>query len=641
MSLKGKVVTAIVATFGAYIITDYVLQQTLILPQFLSLEQTKVQEDVTRCREAVQRELQHLAVITNDWSVWDDTYNFVSGRYPQYVEMNCQDLAFQNAKLNLMFMIRPDGTVAFGKILDFKAAQRLHLDEFPETAWPKDHPMLGRADEDDAVGTIVNTRRGPMLVASRAIVHNDGKGPSAGTVVFGRFLDREAVEHLNEQTRVKFDVWPVDAADGPAQARALLGQGHSREEIASEPQDEKTLAACALVQDSAGRPVLLLKALIPRDISVQGRRVVRFAVCSLGVAGVGTIAVLIVLLGHIVIGPLNALTRHAVRIGVSKDLQCCLFKDRQDEIGTLCAEFDRMVQSLAEARVRLTESSRLAGMADVASGVLHNVGNVLNSLTVSAGVVTDAVRQSKVTGLQKAVGLVQQHQNDLERFMTEDERGRKLPEYLVRIAETLTAEQQHVLSELDRLHTHIGQVNEIVQAQQRFTSQVGHEEPTSIERLIHDSMGAVRDSFLRHRIEADISVHDIPSILVDRIKLMQIVVNLLSNAKDATKIVESGTKRVSVRVQIEQPDHVVLSVTDTGVGITQENLARIFESGFTTKPRGHGYGLHYSALAAKELGGSLACHSDGPGTGATFTLTLPLRTLETFASCPRKQSSEG
>ena len=114
---------------------------------------------------------------------------------------------------------------------------------------------------------------------------------------------------------------------------------------------------------------------------------------------------------------------------------------------------------------------------------------------------------------------------------------------------------------------------------------------------------------------------------LEKHKILQILVNLLRNAKHACQESDRADKRLTVRV-INGDGRVRISVIDNGIGIPPENLIRIFSHGFTTKKDGHGFGLHSGALAAKEMDGSLTVHSDGPGQGSTFTLELPCPTPE-------------
>ncbi len=278
---------------------------------------------------------------------------------------------------------------------------------------------------------------------------------------------------------------------------------------------------------------------------------------------------------------------------------------------------------LNRTQAELLETSRLAGMAEVATSVLHNVGNVLNSVGVSAELATSKVREFRTGGLKNVAELLQENSADLPAFLTTDPRGKMLPDYLLKLAVHLAEPQQAILKEMEMLQKNIDHIKEIVAMQQRYARGTGVVEVLSVADLVDDSIRINAASFSRHEVNVDCDIAPVPPLKTDRHKVMQILVNLLSNAKHALDHSE-GDKRMTVRVILNQEGRLEIAVIDNGTGIAQENLSRIFSHGFTTKKLGHGFGLHSGALAAKELGGTLKAHSDGPGLGATFTLTLPL-----------------
>jgi len=285
----------------------------------------------------------------------------------------------------------------------------------------------------------------------------------------------------------------------------------------------------------------------------------------------------------------------------------------------------RTEEELQETHKQLLETSRRAGMAEVASNVLHNVGNVLNSVNVSAALLADRIRGSRISSLVKAMGLMRQHPNDLAAFLTEDAKGRQLPGFLFGVVDYLTDEQKGLLKELDLLGKNIEHIKDIVAMQQSYAKVSGVSETIAPAELIEDALRMNEAAFARHQVQVIREYGDVPPITVEKHKVLQILVNLMRNAKYASD--EGGKKEKPIRLRLERKngEAISISVIDNGVGIPAENLTRIFNHGFTTRKHGHGFGLHSGALAAKELGGSLSVHSDGRDKGATFTLELPVR----------------
>ena len=271
---------------------------------------------------------------------------------------------------------------------------------------------------------------------------------------------------------------------------------------------------------------------------------------------------------------------------------------------------------------KLVEASRLAGMADVATTVLHNVGNVLNSVNVSTSVLSDRLRQLDAPTLAKVAQLMQEQNGNLARFLTEDEKGRRLPEFLGKFAERLGREQKELLGEVRELAEHVDHIKKIITMQQAHAQVAGVSEIVRPRDLVEDALRLLRKAYGRHSVTLLREFAEVQDITVDRHKVIQILVNLLQNAKFACDHNQPENRRVMVRLARLGSSGVRIQVADNGVGIPADNLTRIFSQGFTTRKDGHGFGLHSGALAAQELGGSLSVYSEGPGKGATFTLDL-------------------
>jgi signal transduction histidine kinase len=290
---------------------------------------------------------------------------------------------------------------------------------------------------------------------------------------------------------------------------------------------------------------------------------------------------------------------------------------------------------LREAQAELVTTARRAGMAEIATNVLHNVGNVLNSVNVSAQVLYEKVHTSKGPGVAKVVQLMREHPDDLGDFISSDPKGRALPDYLDKLADALAIEQQAMIAELAQLTRRIDHIKEIVATQQSYAGNSSVLEPGSLRELVEDVVRICDVSLTRHHITLIKEFIDIPQMPLDKHRVLQILVNLINNAKQA---LDAGTNRppqIILRLKVVDDGRVRVEVEDNGEGIAQDNLARVFEHGFTTRVDGHGFGLHSCILAAHEMGGDLTAQSAGPGSGALFSLELPL------TPAPSQRAAEG
>jgi signal transduction histidine kinase len=272
---------------------------------------------------------------------------------------------------------------------------------------------------------------------------------------------------------------------------------------------------------------------------------------------------------------------------------------------------------------KLVTLARQAGMAEVANNVLHNIGNALNSVNTTTSLLFERIIKSKVKGLPKASELLQTHLNDLGSFLTEDENGRFFPAYLANLSSHWEEDQKITLEELEKLKDRVEYINHIIAAQQPLSGNTIIEESVLLQTICEEAIivsGVDTDSY---HINLTREYTDLPDVFLDKLKLLQIMTNLLSNAKDSLKESSLGQRNIKIRIFPAGDNQIQIEVTDNGLGIASENMGKIFSQGFTTKELGHGIGLHSSAIAAQEMGGTLQVKSEGMNKGATFILTIP------------------
>ena len=280
---------------------------------------------------------------------------------------------------------------------------------------------------------------------------------------------------------------------------------------------------------------------------------------------------------------------------------------------------------------KLLERSRSVGMADVASTVLHNVGNVLNSLNISVDVAMRALKRVPVDDIAVIASLLQQHRHELVHYLSEDAQGKQIPAYLVMLAESVTQNQTLVERELIGLSRNVDHIRHVVNRQvylarpERMMC-----EPVRFRELMEQALAIYRPALDRRGCEIVERYDKDLEGFCDRHQVLQILVNLVSNAQNAMDAVPNQSHRLTLHVGVakDRPGFVRFEIIDTGVGIAGDHLPRLFTQRFTTRSDGHGIGLHSAALAAKSLGGTLQAKSDGLGRGATFVLDLPVIPIE-------------
>jgi signal transduction histidine kinase len=279
---------------------------------------------------------------------------------------------------------------------------------------------------------------------------------------------------------------------------------------------------------------------------------------------------------------------------------------------------------LKNLREEIEMMRRSAGMADFAAGVLHNVGNVLNSVNVSATNQSNLLMSSKLAQLERVVDLLEKDEAELVEFFTQNDKGKQLPRFLRVLFDHLMEEKQLLFEQSQSLIKNVDHLKSIISTQQSYATSGGLLEPVEVETLFEDAVNLHTESFTRHGIKIKREYAEIPPALLDKQRVMQIVINLVKNAKEAMHGEKDGAKAMTLITRVDG-DRLLLEVTDTGMGIDSEHLPKMFSHGFTTKASGHGFGLHSCANAANEMDGCLSCQSPGIGRGATFTLSLPFQ----------------
>jgi signal transduction histidine kinase len=292
------------------------------------------------------------------------------------------------------------------------------------------------------------------------------------------------------------------------------------------------------------------------------------------------------------------------------------------------AKLERLNLQLEITYKKLMETAHIAGMAEVAANVLHNVGNALNSINVSAAIVTEKITNSEIANLAKLAELLGKHSADLAEFLTNDPQGKHILTYLTEVSSHLSVQQAETIEKLRSLMKNVEQVKDIVKMQQLYTGIGKQQDSVSLNELIENAIEINNAGLERQNIEVIREYDDIGNILVDKQRALQILVNLIDNAEYSLSKSDKEPKLLKIRTAKNGGTKVRIEVADNGIGINPADLDVIFEDGYTTKQAGHGFGLHSSLLAAKDIQATLTAESLGLNQGATFILELPLRKTE-------------
>jgi two-component system, NtrC family, sensor kinase len=646
MSLRSKIVLILVTVVVAYAALDNGLVRVFTGMVFGRMEREGAADDLARVRARIEDELHELVGKGRVHAGTAALGRFVAGQEPDFVASDLGRSALESAAVDVLYVVDARGVVLWGSVLEPGTREPMRLAELPREALSPNNPvLLFREGEQHLSGVLMTRSSHPLLFSTvpipapgarddaAALLTDAGNGyrrPAHGALVLGRFLGpelkerivREELELTGHEGEAALKRIELVESGAPGLPPELVRTENQR---LFQPGSDGLLHAYERIGALRTEFPLVLHVALDRSIDAHRRISVNYALLSSLSGGLLILFVLLRLLQRIVIAPLSMLTTKAVEIGRRDDTTIRVGMQRKDEIGQLAGEFDKMLEKLAHSREQVIETARLAGRSEIATGVLHNVGNVLNSVNVAANLATKKTDELSFRDLELLVGVLQSHERDLGRFVEQDPRGKHLVPFLKELAGGLGAQRQSIQGELKALNEGIEHIAELVRAQQSHAGTKGVFELAALGEQLEAALKICQQGLNAHggiAVQRDFAA--LPSVRVDKHKLMEILVNLIQNAGQA--LAERGGDGLCLVLRTLAVDERTarIEVRDNGVGIARENLTRVFHHGFTTKKDGHGFGLHVSANAATEMGAKLHAHSDGPGRGAAFYLDVPM-----------------
>ena len=572
MKLRNKTVLVLAGVITLSVALNYGVLRNLVYPSFVSLEQDAARQNLGRVVDAFNAEFRALSAVAADWAHWDDTYEYAVGANPEYEDDNLYVGSLTALNINFMHLYDRSGQILWSGLFDLETEEPLSEEGFLLNTLPSSHPLL-HPDETNFRTGFALTSHGPIYFASTPILTSDSEGPRQGTFVIGRILNEDLIGTLKEQTHVDFGVWPLENANlEPMEQNALDALQAGEESLVTE-LDQDTQSAYALLKDSQGNPVLLLRADTPKDITAIGQQTVEYALVFMLLVGVIDMIAIWFLLRVVVIGPLSSMTQKVLAIAKSADQNQRLSIDRGDEIGILAKEFDAMLDELLK-------KEGMAVLGQITATVSHELRNPLG-----------AMRNSIFTVVERTEGKNLEVEKPLDRVERNIERCDSI------ITDLLNFSRQRKPD-----------VNPVVLDTWLETTLAELKMPAGIT-LAHESGAKGAEA------------------LIDTELFHCVVNNLVVNAQQAMTEASSAGKsagqgRITVATRTAG-DRLELSVSDDGPGIPADVLPKIFEPLFSTKGFGVGVGLPTVKRVIEQHDGGISVSSE-PGKGTTVSLWLPL-----------------
>lgn len=601
-SLRSKLVLSLAAMFFLFLTIDEIVRQQVIRPDFAELERAGAIRDANRVMAAVNAKVDHLSDLAKHWASrldHDELENDLSG------DTHRRQDQWSSENLGWAAVVRADGTWLWLH----KRADNLTA-HFDQSDVERFSAVTARCQRRG-----LSTLSGMTRVADHSLVmfaavqiaatHDGDRLPDAAEqyLIVGRTIDQAMVAALRHQTQVDFALQSMRTQD-PSKRLAIW------------EADESTLVVEIQVSGVDDEQLANVFVQVPREITAHADHTTLMARNSFIFGSVAALLMLLLLLQRIVIGPLTAIRQHSDRVAEHGFNTEPLVLRGNDEIGELAGAFDHMMHRLGDAQTQLAEASRAAGRSQVASTVIHNVGNVLTNVNSLLDVVADRVDGMRIRPLSK-----------LAKRLREDDNDRALmaatPDYLQGLASSLESDRETVSSMMSTLHDNIRHIHDVIRDQQRHTGHEVERSAVSLGDVVSEAIGCCRARLDQDSIEVGISGCLDVEVDSDRSLLLQSVINIIGNARHALRERDGYSRRLTIAATVE--GHVVeVRFIDNGIGMTDDTLGKVFDAHFTTRTSGSGLGLHFCANTLDRLGGSIHAESDGPGLGSTLVIELPL-----------------
>jgi len=618
-SVQKKVSLTVLVVMAALALISFMTLNKVVTPTFDQLETKEAETNLIRAQRAIQNDLENLSAIAGDWGLWDDAFDFVRGEYPAFEDSNLDRPTLTNLSLNLLAIYDQDDQLVWGlgesdgRPVELAALQI--LDRGTETA----RYLLDHIDPAGKKDGLISTGIGPMMISSWPVVRSDGGGPIAGTMIMGQLLDETRVTQLRNRTEVQLGWNPIQQAQNFESEYTVALNTESAATVLHLKHDTEIISTGLLV-DLFSAPLMILEVRTPRNISALGNSTVNTALLFLAIAGITVAIVTGLLLRHIVVLPLEGLTSQVTNIRKSGDLSLRLNSSRNDEIGSLAGQFDKLNEEVHDARMLLLDQSFKAGKADAAAEVMHNIRNAMTPLINGIDRVSKSFKSAKQLRIDQAT-------EELEADDCPAGRREKLLLYIKSAFGHIKTTHDETLDNLHIARKQAMQVEAILADQEKHAKVDPVVEDFDLGNVIEEAILVLPkndDDDVVLRLQEELKDFRVRG---HRVGVLQVLGNVILNAYESIQRTDKHTGSIAVSAtedMLSNEPVVKLTISDTGNGFGKDDEQKLFQRGYSSKD-GHmtGLGLHWCANALAGMGGGIEARSKGPGQGAEFHVLLP------------------
>ncbi|MCG8653525.1 MAG: ATP-binding protein [Pirellulales bacterium] len=604
-SLRSKLVLSLGAMFFVFLTIDEVVRQRVIEPEFASLERAGAIRDANRVLAAMNAEVEHLGDLANHWAGQLGQLSSESHAEPESQQRK-RNWTPQN--LEWAVVVSDDGTWRWLESPNVPDLPAKHHQDFIDLAlW------LNETEDTSCCGMTRVMDDSLVMFASIELTPDASEQPSGSDqtakahLIVGRKFDQAMIASIRKQTQVDFSLQAPQWLESKSASNSTISVWEA---------DDSLLIVEFQLLGIDQKPLANVCVQVPRDITAHSSQTTAMARNSFIFGSVAALLMLLLLLQRIVIGPLTAIREHSEHVAERGFDAEPLVLPGNDEIGELANAFDNMMHRLGDAQQQLAAASQAAGRSQVASTVIHNVGNVLTNVNSLLDVASERVQGLRIDPLSRLAG----------KLRDSDDAGALIqatPDYLEGLAESLDADRDTISELITTLHDNVRHIHDVIRDQQRHTGHQLHTTSVCLRDVIDEAIGCCRAKLEQDSVSVKFTGALESDVCSDRSLLLQSVINVIGNARHALRGQKEAARTLEISALLKGK---VLEVRfqDNGVGMSEETRQQIFDAHFTTRKTGSGLGLHFCANTLKKLGGAISAQSDGLGTGSTIVMELPL-----------------
>lgn len=594
MKIQTKTLTIILCSFLIISPLLYFSLNKIITKGFLEIEVNNVHSDLQRTLNLIKIEQDTLDLLTADWAVWDDSYEFIKEPNQKYIKSNLVEATFADYKLSFIAYINKSGKIIFAKAYDANNEKLI-----PLTANLLQHLQPGKAllqpnETGKAISGVISLLEGAFYVSSIPILTSNETGPSQGLLIMGKSFDKSFVEYLSKN--LNFDISVFSYQKLNPELSAISGRLDDSNKFTVLNNSKERNSGYSFISDIYDKPSLLIKIDVGRPIYQQGNKTIYLMMVSIFIIMLILVVLVYVLMQVIILSRLSKLSGQVDIIQHSKEKKepihgFNLDKKNNDEIDNLAHSINNMLATIYESNQGLENAKEVAEAA-------------LKTKSVFLSIINHELR----TPLHVIVAYTD--------LLSKTELGGKQRKYVDSILSGSSSLMSIINDVLDYSKIESGQLNIEKKNMKLF---LFLDEIQSMFELILSEKGL--------NFKLSISNDTPDNIFMDEYRLKQILLNLLNNAVKFTE--QGGVELVVESLPSAKPCcfNLCFKVKDSGIGIPEENQETIFnqfvqqDGQDTRKYGGTGLGLAICQKIAYLLNGDVSVSST-LGKGSTFTLML-------------------